>query len=587
MFKRNEFKILLLLIYILSLITITIYTGLPPSSEGVENSSENVSAERAFVHVNNIAKKPRPNGSEEIVKTREYILGELEELNITPKVQTYKGPIKNDWYEGNIEINNIIGVIKGTGNGEGKALMLSAHYDSVATGPGANDNAVAVSALLEAARAVKNDEPVKNDLWFVFTDAEELGMLGAELFWKEQSYRDAIGVVVNFEARGSKGTSMLFQTSDNNGYLIQEVINSESVLYANSFMGDIYKILPNDSDLTVALKYQIPGLNFAYIDGYEAYHTPTDQIENVNLSTLQHHSENALSMIKIFGNINLNNLTSSNEIYFNFLSSVMHYSESLAIPFTFIISLILVISLTYLVIKKKVSILGVLINFIPFASINLISLILCFGLYKLVSLLWVKNMTNYIGATYDAILYQICFLILTVIVYILFLKIFPLKSNRHETFTFGLLLFLVMLIFSSWLLPGASYLFLFPLTFSVLVFFVSLKSEHPLKSFGIRVMSLLQISVTTILFTSVFQLIFLGLPILTSVLAVNLLITIFFLNEPLGNLLTKSPKFITQIGVISIIVLLTFGWLRSESYSYPVYTDVETLLEEKGLNLKE
>jgi hypothetical protein len=63
--------------------------------------------------------------------------------------------------------------------GEGKALLVMAHYDSVAESPGACDNAAAVAILVELARAL-HEQPPAQPVVLAFTAGEEVGLAGAE-----------------------------------------------------------------------------------------------------------------------------------------------------------------------------------------------------------------------------------------------------------------------------------------------------------------------------------------------------------------------------------------------------------------------
>lgn len=73
-------------------------------------------------------------------RARDYILGELSRLGVPAEVQrtTALGPGRGQRVSA-ATVENIAGVHKGTAGG--KAVMLVAHYDSVATGPGAGDDA--------------------------------------------------------------------------------------------------------------------------------------------------------------------------------------------------------------------------------------------------------------------------------------------------------------------------------------------------------------------------------------------------------------------------------------------------------------
>ena len=107
-------------------------------------------------------------------------------------------------------MNNVVATIPGT-SPTGAVLMV-AHYDSAPSGPGAADNAASVAAILEAMRALKTGPAARNDLIVLFTDGEELGLLGAKGFVETQPALSNIKVVLNFEMRGDYGPSMMFQT---------------------------------------------------------------------------------------------------------------------------------------------------------------------------------------------------------------------------------------------------------------------------------------------------------------------------------------------------------------------------------------
>ena len=57
-------------------------------------------------------------------------------------------------------------------------VYITAHYDSVANSPGANDNASGTSTMLELARILKN-VPTSKEIRFIAFGAEELGLLGS------------------------------------------------------------------------------------------------------------------------------------------------------------------------------------------------------------------------------------------------------------------------------------------------------------------------------------------------------------------------------------------------------------------------
>src|SRR5690606_20320981 len=92
------------------------------------------------------------------------------------------------------------------------ALALAAHYDSVPAGPGAGDDGAGVAALLEIARVLVREPPPRRSVWLWFTDGEEMGLLGARALVSEPELIANVEVVVNLEARGTSGPSLMFES---------------------------------------------------------------------------------------------------------------------------------------------------------------------------------------------------------------------------------------------------------------------------------------------------------------------------------------------------------------------------------------
>ena len=88
---------------------------------------------------------------------------------------------------------------------------------------------------------------------------------------------------------------------------------------------------------------------------------------------------------------------------------------------------------------------------------------LSYGLWTLIDALWAGKMTQPTGATYDSLLYSVSFVLVTLIVHVALTRWVVRKANEVEMLLGGALLFLLLLIGSTWFLPGASYLFAIPL----------------------------------------------------------------------------------------------------------------------------
>ncbi|HZD92851.1 MAG TPA: M28 family peptidase, partial [Candidatus Sulfotelmatobacter sp.] len=203
-------------------------------------------------------------------------------------------------------------------------------YDSVSGGPGAADDAAGVPTVLETVRALQTGTPLRNDLIVLVTDGEEAGLLGAEAFVASHPWFKDVGLVMNFEARGNSGPSLLFETSANNAPLIREVANTAPFPIGSSLFYALYKLLPNDTDFTVFRPAHTPGLNFAFGGHLEAYHSWQDTVDNLDIKSLQHHGSYALALSRRFGQMDLNQFKEArgDDVFFDWFGShVIAYSE--------------------------------------------------------------------------------------------------------------------------------------------------------------------------------------------------------------------------------------------------------------------
>ncbi len=284
------------------------------------------SAARACRHIEAFAQAPRPIGTEGNAQARAYLAGHLQALGWTVTTPPQR-VIRSLRFAGGITVaawpTNIVAVREGTGPDPG-TLVLMAHYDSVATGPGASDDGAGVATILEVARALA-DEPTRNRLILLLTDGEEAGLIGARAFFEDHPLGPDTDLVLNFEARGSRGPVFMFETSRQNGALIDAYARFATPRVANSLTGTVYRYMPNGTDLTVALEQGHAGLNFAYIDGYFDYHTALDRPETLSLSSLQAMGAQALSLTRALANSDLPLPRSTEVAYFDFPGGFVHY----------------------------------------------------------------------------------------------------------------------------------------------------------------------------------------------------------------------------------------------------------------------
>jgi len=256
---------------------------------------------------------PHPAESEQNAVVRECVLRHFRGAGYEPQVQTATVmPIKRKTANA-VTVRNI--VVRRRGLQPGRAVMLAAHYDSVPHGPGASDDGAAVAMMLEIARMLRDLPPSRNDVIFLITDGEELGMLGATAFVREHPWANDVAVAINFEARGASGKSLMFETSDENAWLISLYARHVALPATSSLYKEVFHRLPNDTDFTIFKNHGIAGYNFAYIRDARRYHTPRDDYDSADPGSLQDHGDNAWQLLTALADVDLDSHSGGSAIY--------------------------------------------------------------------------------------------------------------------------------------------------------------------------------------------------------------------------------------------------------------------------------
>jgi len=512
-------------------------TPVPASAAATEFSSE-----RATEYLKAFAQTPHAVGSPEHEAARNTIVEQLKSLGVEPEV--FKAPVpagKDTERMKSHEVVDVVARVKGTA--PTKALMLVAHYDSREGAPGAADDGSGVVALIETLRALKAGPPLKNDLIFLITDAEEVCLCGAVTFANSHPWAADVGLVLNFEARGSSGPSIMFETSDQYGWLVSEYAKTVSHPAASSLSYEVYKRLPNDTDLTVFKKAGMPGMNFAFIKDVKNYHKPTDTIENLSKRSLQHHGENALSLARHFGDLDLTDVRAPNLNYFDVLGFfVVRYSDKLIIPF--IILALLIVAGVFVIgfVTGQIRIPHLAVGFLVFVAalivIPLIIWIVAQGIFMIDRAAGFKGLVSLKTN-------GLVFLILASITNGVFGKVVNSFMKKFSIFNFSaaiLFFWAILTTVVSVSIPGASYLFIWPLVFSGLALMsqlVMIKKGLPpvLRSIVFVVLSLPAV----VMLGPTIYLMFVAMTLNANVVLTVLWVLVFGLMTPLGSCFSVTP----------------------------------------------
>jgi len=256
---------------------------------------------------------PRPSGSAAAAAFRARLKAELTRIGVPYAERTRQSCYGRKGWHACGTITNIRALaIPGTG----REVLLMAHTDSVPQGPGACDDGCGVATILETLRALKARHLTGNrPVAALFTDGEESGLLGSAAYARDPADLARTGAVVNVEARGNRGQSVLFQTSPGDAALIDLYARAAPHPAASSLYDEIYKVMPTDTDLTPFLAAGATGVNFAFIGGVRDYHTARDRRAAISLRSLQHEGENVLAMTAALATVDPAGLKSGNAIY--------------------------------------------------------------------------------------------------------------------------------------------------------------------------------------------------------------------------------------------------------------------------------
>ncbi|MDR2859206.1 MAG: M20/M25/M40 family metallo-hydrolase [Mediterranea sp.] len=216
-----------------------------------------------------------------------------------------------------LTLRNVLGYIEGRKKNE--YVVVGAHFDHLGIDEflvgdkiynGADDNASSVAAVLQVAKAyVASEEKPLRSIIFAFWDGEELGCLGSEFFLSRFEPVATIKGYINLDMVGRNGTFPAFlpRNPDANHAEKKEIDISRSFFffYTDTFtkfndllVKDIetyqLSIIPQPRVLSAKARgsdnssfsdKKIPVLWY-FTGVHPDYHTPSDEIDKINLDKL-------------------------------------------------------------------------------------------------------------------------------------------------------------------------------------------------------------------------------------------------------------------------------------------------------------
>ncbi|HLF71206.1 MAG TPA: M28 family metallopeptidase, partial [Dehalococcoidia bacterium] len=157
------------------------------------------------------------------------------------------------------------------------------HYDSVTTGPGANDNASGAASVLEIAAVIASKGETGANC-FVLFGAEERGLRGSQAFVKslDAAARGRIKAMLNFDMVGF-GQNATIQLIGS-GSLKTRAFDISKTIDVPTALSDLPAT--TSSDHAVFINAGISALMF-YRGEDPAWHRPEDTVERLNPAYLE------------------------------------------------------------------------------------------------------------------------------------------------------------------------------------------------------------------------------------------------------------------------------------------------------------
>ncbi|KAF4099004.1 endoplasmic reticulum metallopeptidase 1 isoform X2 [Onychostoma macrolepis] len=279
------------------------------------SSPGHFNALRARKHLEQITSVgPRTVGSpENEIKTVNYLLDQIEQIrtesrtgphSITVDVQRPTGSFSIDFLGGFTSyydrVTNIAVKLEPKTTAQ-HFMLANCHFDSVANSPGASDDAVSCSVMLEVLHSLANlSTPLTHGVIFLFNGAEENILQASHGFITQHAWAQQVRAFINLEAAGVGGKEVVFQTGPENPWLVQAYVRAAVHPFASVVGQEVFQsgVIPSDTDFRIYRDFgNIPGIDLAFIENGFIYHTKYDTPERIHTDSIQRAGDNILSVL--------------------------------------------------------------------------------------------------------------------------------------------------------------------------------------------------------------------------------------------------------------------------------------------------
>lgn len=264
---------------------------IPPRAVAVDAPANTFSAERAMADLQVVAREPHGAGSDAQARVRDYIVAQVEGLGLKAEIETSG------------QVSNILVLLPGTDSTQ--KVLVTGHYDSHPPAPGAGDDGLSTVAMLESIRVLNANNPLRNDVLFLFTDGEEQGYLGASAYIRAHpEAHNEIGVVLCFDGVPGNAPLTLRQTSPGDAWIVRQMTGLRLSMVAGSWI-DHAERGEFDCDCSIFDAYGINTLEFENEHAGTRYHSSRDNVDAISPNLVQSYGKTMLALADKFGTIDL------------------------------------------------------------------------------------------------------------------------------------------------------------------------------------------------------------------------------------------------------------------------------------------
>ncbi|PKI85984.1 hypothetical protein MVES1_000153 [Malassezia vespertilionis] len=198
--------------------------------------------------------------------------------------------------------NLIVRISDGSEQSKNNTLLLNAHLDSTPPSPGGADDGAGVAIMFEVLRilTLRGAPRVRNGLILLFNNGEESLQDASHMYMTQHNETNhAVRAVLNMEACGVSGPTLLFQATDP---LLIDAYAKVPHPFATVVASDVFSsgVIMSDTDFRQFEEYGngTPGLDMAIVGSSYLYHTRRDVPAHIEHGVLQHFGENVLSLVQ-------------------------------------------------------------------------------------------------------------------------------------------------------------------------------------------------------------------------------------------------------------------------------------------------